>query len=45
LMSAAALSSDSVRKRTLTGARKRVDKVRFEREWESHKAAHDHDHD
>jgi putative FmdB family regulatory protein len=45
LISASAVSSSSTQKRALGKARQRTDKVRFEREWESHKAAHDHDHD
>lgn len=45
LMSASAVSSGSTQKRALKGAKQRTDKVRFEREWESHKSAHDHHHD
>jgi putative FmdB family regulatory protein len=45
LMSASAVSSSSTQKRSLDGAKARRNKVRFERDWEAHKAEHDHHDD
>jgi putative FmdB family regulatory protein len=45
LMSASSVSSASTQKRSLDGAKQRRDKVRFERDWEAHKAEHSHHDD
>jgi len=45
LMSASSVSSSATQKRSLDGAKQRTDKVRFERDWEAHKQAHEHHDD
>jgi putative FmdB family regulatory protein len=45
LMSASAVSSAATQKRSLDGAKQRRDKVRFERDWETHKVEHQHHDD
>lgn len=45
LMSASAVSSSDTQRRNLDGAKKRTEKQRFDREWESHKTAHQHHDD
>jgi hypothetical protein len=44
-MSTSAVSSAATQKRSLDGAKQRRDRVRFERDWEAHKAEHDHHDD
>lgn len=44
MISFTAMSSDSTRRRTLQKAKKRVDKVRYEKEYEEHKKRHQHSH-
>lgn len=45
LMSAPAVSSSGTQRRNLAGAKQRTDKQRFDREWESHRTAHEHHDD
>ncbi len=43
MMSRSAVSSSGTRTRALRGAQERTQKLRYEREHEAHKVAHDHD--